>query len=286
MINNRFLKIQLKRIWIPILVIGIICGGLIGITLTGEYIKPYSYRVGDIGKESGGSYNNALNLTLYYRTILFSFLLVYSLICLIMLLLVEQERGYVGSWLSSPMSRWTIFATKYLAMIIGLLIIQTFTLLLQLILIGALMQDFKEFVGYIFLSHLDILVGVFFIASLMWLLGSIFNRQWIPLLIIAVLLVWFTIATTLGEIGFKGNIKWMENMYYFSLFSLIHTPFERYEGPHDDQLIGALEYTYQWGKILSIKKTDYVWQIPIMTVIGIGSFIGSQFILKNKNYSI
>lgn len=283
MINNRFLRIQLKRIWIPILVIGLIAGGFTFIVIGLDHLAPYVNSSSAGGSWSREHHNASFSLALYYRAILFSFLLVYAFICLIMLLLTEQDRGYVWSWLTSPMSRWTIFATKYLTMVIGLLIIQVWILLLQLILYGATMQDFKANAGNIFLSNFDVLVGVFFLASLMWLIGACFNRQWIPLLIISVVLVWCGITTTLGEMGKSNNVGWMKTMYYFSLFSLIHTPFEHFMEP---DFSGGDVNGVVLGEILPIRAGDYCWQIPVMAILGVGSFIGSQYILKNKNYNV
>lgn len=281
MINRRFLRIQLKRLWVPILIIGIIVGGFTGMAMGAHYLTPYN----ELTSAGGRYHNNAMTLNVYYRSILFGFLMSYSFIALIRLLLVEQERGYIASWLVTPMTRWTIFATKYLAMIIGLLIIDFFSILLQLILYGAMMEDFNQYVGYIFLSHLSVVVGVFFLASLMWLIGSCFIRQWVPILIIVILISWCGVASTLGTLGAQSvpPIQWMKGMYNVSLFSLIHSPFERFSEPnHDSNMASWIE----WGKILPIRAVDYAWQIPVMTILGVGCFIGSQFILKNKDYNV
>lgn len=167
MINFKFVKTQFKNIIIPMIIIIFFFFFVLLITslfcdtfAPAKYIYHSKY---GYGSQIRLSASQILSCTLYGIP---AFILIFTFgIILIRILLVKEiDRGYMASWLTTPMSRNTILNSKLFVILSSILILNITILLLQLIFFSAIQKDFnKEVLGNVVLTSFS-----FLFLSLLW----------------------------------------------------------------------------------------------------------------------
>ncbi|ATZ16038.1 ABC-2 family transporter [Entomoplasma freundtii] len=286
MINKKFLVSQLKNLMFVILIIGILMGlvsllGLSSLSFSGYNRIEKSGSTVSTHLVPGGA--DLLKYGFFYTSAPI-LIVVYSLVSVINLFLKENSKGYLESWLTTTMSRATIYWTKFLAYVLGYLIIMFFTFIIQMIFYGALLTDFKLGIGRLLLTELALFLFLFMIIILIWFGATAFNRTSTTVIVVLTLFFFFIVMWVISEIGSLTNNQIMINFKYATIFSLFNDCLIFQEGGEIVNKNPGLIYEY--GKLLPIQKMAFVWQLPTMLVIAITFTIPGLYIYKNRSFYI
>ncbi|ATZ16040.1 ABC-2 family transporter [Entomoplasma freundtii] len=271
MINRGLLKYSLKRIWILILV----CGLALAFALVAGISGSNSFA--DNRNNSSGITitGTAVDFREYFlHTFAPLIFIVYGLTVTIILVMEEVNDGALESWLTTPLSRGQIFLTRTLSAIMGYLLIVVFNFLVQLILFGALLRDFKETFSVLVLTDLSLYMSGFLTLAITWILGTLFKNVLVGSLVISALMALFWIATLLSTFALTSNPdSSFKILRYFTIFSLVNDGFWYQEA------------TNGLAKLMPIKALDFAWQIPTMLVSGNVLLYGGYKIFNYQSFS-
>lgn len=286
-ISRPLFKSQFKRIWIFTLLISAIMVAYVAIGVVDNHF--YDYFV--VEPNSSGGHTGTFN---FIRVTIFhsggpALYTTYGFVMVLFLLVKDVEKGYLASWLTTPMSRNKIFFTKWSVFMTGFMLINAALIISQLALYGGIIQDFSKGIGRLLLSDLALIVFGFFWLNIMWFVGSIMPNNWSAVLVMSLLSAWFAIAAILGQgeflFGPGPTAKIFEKFRYLTILSLLN-----------DACKFTTEGSWVWsdGGIIEtprvvippIKAMDFAWQLPLMFVLGSGFATGSMFVLRHRSFNI
>lgn len=297
MINKKFFLYELKRLWILILVISclLLLFTYLMTFLSGGSIRPLTIITKGSNSWSSTSYGGLAQILQFgfYKGVGLFFFVIYVLISITTVFVVDREKGYISSWLTTPMSRTTIFVTKILVTIGGFLILCFWLVISQLLVFGITMKDFKESIDRILLSDLSFFMVCFLLFAVILIIAISVDKMSIYLLITIALCFWFYIAALLGDIAYSESAKNSPTLLklkffrYLSLFSLIRDALAVENSPFfysfSSEVVERIE---KFSDFKKIKLSDFVWQIPLSFILGNSLLVGAEFIFKNKNINV
>lgn len=274
MIKLKLLKFELKRIWILIVVLMVMIFGIFCVNFTQQRMSTYSIRQGD-----GYSYflgTGFMMNILYFKTLGMIFFGFYGIISAYLSITQEIDKGYIGSWLTLPISRTKILNTKLLASSIGFISLWVWSLIVQVITLSISTTDFKEYVVPWLLTNISFFGVIFVFFALSWLIAILVKSN--LMLVILIILLMVFVGLSLFSIGDQQN-KIFKYLTINSLFS---------NGLEFNKIDGSCEKIGADICVGTLKNNNinFAWKIPTTIIISSTMIVGTSFIFKNKNFSI
>ncbi|AGM25251.1 ABC transporter permease subunit [Spiroplasma chrysopicola] len=287
MINFKFVKSQLKSIKTPLIIFSILLFTFLIPAFFYSYLAPYSMIEKTGGSSSTGSKGGAAQVLEYFYfgvpgSVLYIAL---SIILIHRLFSREVEKGYFGSWLTTPMSRRTILNSKLFTILSSIFVIQIAFIIIQFLFLGILTKDLmSDHIGSLLLFNFAFMILILFWISINWVIIIYFNKSTTGISIAVAILGFFSICSGIALLSVLPGFEQLKYLKYFSIQSLLNSPFHFDKPPRDVELppefIGVVT-----GKILSGPKAiDYAWQIPVMLVTTIGFYVLGEWIICRKDF--
>ncbi|ATZ16143.1 hypothetical protein JN01_0457 [Entomoplasma freundtii] len=283
MINGALFKAEFKRSWVVVLIFSILAIGLAAFGL----LTHWFYDQNDSNGFTTGTF-------VFLKVIIFHFGMpllytIYGFVIISSTLLKDIDKGYLASWLTTPLSRYKIFFTKIFVFLLGFVIISACLVISQMIFYGINTYDFSKGVGRLLLSDLALIVFGFFWLGIMWIIAASLPNNWSVWTVLIGLTLWFIVAYILGQgetLFGEGKLgKTLSYFRYFTILSLqkdsLSFVSEWVNGGDDGMWISM------WRIVIPpIKAMDYAWQLPLMFVVGSACWSGSLLVLRNRSFNI
>lgn len=282
MINFRFVKSQFKNVTIPLIFFFLILCIILLPALTQNYLAPTTTWIIDEHGTSGSGSIGAMPYLTYSFFGIPGLILIFSFSLILNHILVSKEvdKGYLASWLTTPMSRKSILNSKLFVLLSSILILYVSAFMIQLIIFPIKFQDFKgqEF-AYLFLYNFGLILLALLWSSINWFIIGSINKSVISLSVAATISVMFVLFKAMSLFAAIPGIEYFKYFQYFTITSFFNSPFKFGQIPPLNPIIGITEI--KKAELLPINALDFAWQYPVMLIIPFALFpLGNYFLVK------
>lgn len=178
------------------------------------------------------------------------------------LFIIENNRGYLSSLLSLPMSRTSIFLTKFLVIFIAIFSVSFINL------IDAIIMTFISFdltitwlqVWALIKINLGLLLTFLLIMTIAIACSLAFDKSSIAITLSILIPAFFTITFWLSESSDRFDIKWWKYFKYVTIFTLFDN-----------------------NKLFIVENLEYIWKYAIAIIISGAISIGTLYYFNKKN---
>ena len=284
MINFRFVKSQFKNVRLVLIIFFIIFFILLVPALTQKYLAESMTRI--MTPDGGISGYGGVGAMPYLNNTFFGipgFILIFSFSLILNHILVSKEidKGYLASWLTTPMSRKTIFNSKLFVLLASILMLYLSMFIIQLIIFPLIFQDFSfQAFAYLLLYNCGLILLAILWAAINWFFIASINKTVISLSVAAGVSVVFVLFQTMSSFAMIPGLEFFKYFKYMTITSLFNSPFKF--GP-----VPSLHYPptsvpeVAIAPLLQIKALDFAWQYPVMLLLPYGLFyLGNNFLIK------
>ncbi|WP_368486554.1 ABC transporter permease [Spiroplasma sp. DGKH1] len=292
MINFKFVKAQFKSVIIPIIILFILFVVLLIPALILNSFAPGITidKSGSGGPESSGELGGAILLpSTLYGIPGFILMFAFGIVLIHILLVKETDRGYLASWLTTPMTRRTILNSKLFVILSSIMMVNIVMLILQLIFFAALYRDFHHQAQVdIVLASFSFLFLSFLWTAINWVIMGFFNKPGAALSVAIGVSTWFIICAILSQMsGIDAQFKFLKYFKYFTITSFFNLPFNFGDLPdvHDPSIPAGFHGTI-YAEVKPIHALDFAWQMPVMIIVGAGGYYGGNLIVIHKDLAL
>lgn len=283
MINFRFVKSQFKNVRLVLIIFFIILFILLVPALTQNYLaENMTWIISPTGGWSGYSGIGAMP---YLSSTFFGvpgFILIFSFSLILNHILVSKEidKGYLASWLTTPMSRKTIFNSKLFVLIASILMLYFSMFIIQLIIFPLMFQDFSwQAFAYLLLYNCGLILLAILWAAINWFFIASINKSVVSLAVAAGVSVVFVLFQTMSLFAMVPGLEFFKYFKYMTITSLLNSPFKFGPVPNHSSPVVGTEVAI--APLLQIKALDFAWQYPVMLLLPYGLFyLGNNFLIK------
>lgn len=282
--NYNFLKIQFQKIWIILILFSILTILLTTGTVIGNStFSSWTVYTKNVETSGNAGIDMAFGAIIIASNSLVSFILIILLINI--LLNKEISQGYIGSWLSLPISRNNIYFTKFLTISFSLLIYQLISFSSQEILYKLTMKDFTNKIAlYLVILNITLyLVSILFLSFCLFLSTAI-NKRSISLTITSILAAIFFISYLLNSVGPVNKGSWVYNLQYISITSLCQQRLTYDTNKPIIENINNDSYAVYYQSL--INYSNLWWKVVTPAIISPLFIYSSSIIFKSKNFML